>query len=134
VTALHREPFEAGNTVFAMGRVTTVEKVYANGNFKLAGIDGQWRQGGWKAGQTGYHTPRCEHYTEAVAAREARRRAERRLSNLIWAIDEHRDKVSDLTHEQIEALTAALQPVLEALRPTDAAAKPRTYTASRDEP
>ena len=76
--------FEVGNTVLAEGRVSRVEKVYKNGNFKIAGIDGQWRQGGWKAGDVGWHSPVCVHYTEEVAKREARRRLEVRLSNLMY--------------------------------------------------
>lgn len=107
--------FEVGNAVWAYGRLTSVEKVYQNGNFKLAGIDGQWRQGGWKAGSNGYHTPKCHHYTETLARQIAAEKARQNLKNAIDALERRRNHLPPLAIETTDALTAKINEVIAAL-------------------
>lgn len=118
-----REPFEVGNTVYAMGRVTTVEKVYKNGNFTLAGIDGQWRQWGTKAGASGYHIAYCEHYTEAVAERVALERALARMNAAARDLAGKWHAPKHLSVREVDAITRSLldaKKKLDALIPSEA--------------
>ena len=106
------DKFEVGNTVLAAGRVSTVEKVFKNGNFKVAGMDGQWRQGGYRAGDTGYSSVLCEHYTEAVAARLERRKLEVRLFNLLHDLGRHVNSVKALPDDDVKGAIEMLAPLL----------------------
>lgn len=113
---MHEAKFEVGNAVLVNGRVTTVEKVYANGNFKISGVDGQWRQSGWKAGTHGYRTPRCVHYTAEVAAREARRKADIRFRNAAHDLGRYSGKIEAIgTLEEVEAMAAQIEAMIAAL-------------------
>lgn len=110
------EPFEVGNTVFAAGRLSTVEKVFKNGNFKIAGIEGQWRQGGYRAGDTGYRTAKCEHYTQAVADREAARRLRVKLSELLHDAGRLTNRLQGVSDDNLKAAIEAVGLCIEKIR------------------
>lgn len=104
--------FKAGDKVYAAGRVSEVEKVYANGNFKIRNLDGQWRQTGRRAGDHGW-TSSCVHYTEEVAAQVAREAAIKRLRRALLDFGGMRylGGLDEMTIEQIEAITADMREI-----------------------